>query len=338
LNYITAQKAVGLLSTAFQNYVQAEAGPTGVDTYTVVVTAPPALMDRIVSDLRQIDRVPTHILLDARIVVMESGDLLNLGVEWGWPKISAGVFGSEHHGVVGESPDFGGTWPWGVQIGYTPDATFTNSLELALNLLSQNGEAQIVAKPQVLAQDGKQAEIKVMTEEYYFMTAPEVGGFYYARSELERIESGTTLTITPHIGDNNDITLQMSIEVSDSIPQGRGSDLPVITRRTANNTVRVKDGGTVALAGLTENRTRLDQKRVPGLSKIPLLGSLFRSKSDESSSREIAVFVTAHIVPEAGTVAVEQRTAPPAIQAPTIEPAGGDFQQSLRESLTRTPR
>lgn len=341
LNYVTAQRAVGLLSSAFRNYVQAEVLPEGapyVDTYTVVVTAPPALMERIISDLEQIDRFPTHILLDARIVVMESGDLLNLGVDWTWPTISAGTFSSNNRGIeTAERPDYGGAWPWGVQIGYSPDATFTNSLELALNLLAENGEARIVAKPQVLAQDGKQAQIQVTSEEYYMMTSPEVG-YMYARSELEMVESGTTLTITPHIGDNNDITLQMSFEVSDSIPSARGTDLPVVTRRLASNTVRIKDGGTVALAGLTENRTRTDNRRVPGLSRIPLLGGLlFSSKSDQSTSREIAVFVTARIIPESGPVAERALAPEPTIQAP-IEPAGEEFQQSLRESLMRTPR
>ena len=46
---------------------------------------------------------------------------------------------------------------------------------------------------------------------------------YYNQAELQKIESGTVLTITPYIGDNNDITLEMAVEVSDSIPKARGS-------------------------------------------------------------------------------------------------------------------
>jgi type II secretory pathway component GspD/PulD (secretin) len=336
MNYISADSAVGLLSTAFRRYVQAEPGPTGTDTYAVVVTAPPALMNRIIADLKQIDRVPAHVLLDARIVVMERGDLLNMGVEWGWPRIQAGLFGSDHYGGGDPVNEFGGNWPWGVQIGYAPDATFTNSLQLTLNLLAQNGEATILSKPQVLAQDGKQAQMKVMTEEYYMLTSPDLGVGFFARTELQQIDSGTTLTITPHIGDNNDITLQMSIEVSDSIPRARETDLPVVTRRTAENVVRIKDGGTVALAGLTENRSSTDNRRTPGLSRLPLLGPLFKSTGRTNSTREIAVFVTANIVPE------HQRTVefaePSAIQAPVVQPAGEDFRASLRESLSRQIR
>jgi len=333
LNYIPAPAAVGLLSTPFKAYVQAEVAQPGADTYTVVITAPPVLMERIISDLDKIDRIRKQVLLDARIVVMERGDLLNLGVEWGWPTISLGLFTNDLLGR-GTGMDFGGKMASGLRIGYTPGADFTDSLNLTLNLLSQNDEATILSKPQVLAQDGKVAEINVMTEEYYMMTSPDLtGGGFYSYQELEKIESGTRLSITPHIGDNNDITLELAIEVSNSIPRGRGSDLPVVTRRTSINTVRIKNGGTVALAGLTENRTRLEKRRTPGLSKLPLVGGLFKNTNDEEASREIAVFVTAYIIPETSRPLDFTQPQTPAIQ-PSIRSVGGDFKTSLRESLS----
>jgi len=333
MNYISAEAAVGLLSTPFRQYAQAEISPTtGTSTYTVVVTAPPKLADRIVADLNQIDRPLSQVLLDARIVVMEKGDLLNLGVEWGWPTIQAGMFSSNHYGGGDPTREFNGDSPWGIQIGYTPDALFTNSLEMTLNLLAQNGEATILTKPQVIAQDGKESRIEVTTDEYYFLVAPELTNSFYTRSELETITSGTTLTITPHLGDNNDITLRVAVEVSESVPNRRSDGLPVVTRRKAENNVTIKDGGTVALAGLTENRTRTDRKRVPGLSAIPLLGSLFKSNNNENSSREIAVFVTARLVSNTGQTT--EFTQPSEIPAP-IQPAGGDFRSKLRESLSR---
>jgi len=365
MSYVTAEAAVGLLSTAFRPYVQAEIGPPGTDTYTVVVTAPPALAERITDDLKQIDKVRLQVLLDARIVVMKRGNLLNLGVQWGFPTISAGLFGNDLQGRGAGLLDFGGKVASGFTIGYTPDATFTNSLTATLNLLAQNDEATIIANPQVLAQDGKMADISVMTEEYYFMTGNQnqqgAGFFGSYYSELEKVESGTKLNITPHIGDNNDITLALAIEVSDSIPRGRESELPVVTRRTSTSTVRIKDGGTVAVAGLTENRTRTDKRRVPGLSKLPLIGGLFKNTNDEGASREIAVFVTAHLIPEPsqdtnytqrpasviqppmgmGQAPASIRQAPMG-QAPTrqtlSQPMESDFRASLRRSLSRPIR
>jgi len=340
MNYMDCDDAVALLAQSFQRYVKA-------DVNMVCVTAPPVLLERIVADLKRIDQPSRHVMLDARVVVMERGNLLNLGVEWGWPKIQAGFFGeSDLHGgrrnaeaAANQLPIAPRSeWPWGVEIGYSPDGTFTNALLLTLNLLSENGEADIVASPQVMGQDGKESQIRVMTEEYYMMTSPTAGYGFYSQSELEKIESGTVLTITPRIGDNNEISLNISVEVSDSIPQGRGSELPVVTRRTATNSVRIKDGGTVALAGLTENRRRLRAKSVPGLSNIPVIGFLFKNNDSDKSTREIAVFITAHLIPE-GRQAVLEIAEPSAEKPPEIKPAEQQlFQQNLQKSLTQPTR
>jgi type II secretory pathway component GspD/PulD (secretin) len=349
LNYITAHVAYQLLSPAFRPYVQAEpyiqaagAEETGTlpTTHTLLVTAPTGLLNRIISDLKEIDRPPGHVMLDAKIVVMEKSNLLNMGIEWGWPQISAGFFGADFRGSGDVDMQFGGKWPWGVQIGYTPDATFTNALTLTLNLLQQNGEANIVSSPQVLAQDGRQAMLNVMNEEYYYLSAPSSTAGFYTEAELETVEAGTRLVITPYIGDNNDITLEIVTEVSDVASRGTQSvdtlPLVTVTRRRTNNTVRIKDGGTVALAGLTENRTVITDKKVPGLGDLPLVGNLFKNKTNQQQSREIAVFITARLVPEAQALV---EFAEPATGQILAEPVSEEnFRMSLRQSLMRTNR
>ncbi len=336
LNFMQATRAKVLLSPVFATYVQAEA-PNARDPNdegnTLIVTAPPGLIERIVQDIHEIDREKRQVLLDARVVVMERGDLLNLGVEWGWPTLKAGFF---RDGVGTETTRPLPGWPWGVQMGYSPDRTFTDSLMMALNLLQENSQADIIANPKVIAQDGRQAEMRVIQEEWFMMTTPQAAdNFSYARAELQKIESGTVLTITPHIGDNNDITLQMAVEVSDSIPKARGSELPLVTRRTAKNVVTVKDGGTVAVGGLTENRSKSSEKRVPVLSNIPVFGELFKNRNNDKASREVAVFVTAHLVPEGAQIA----SAPAGLAGPAEVPTTGgptapdEFRRQLAESM-----
>jgi type II secretory pathway component GspD/PulD (secretin) len=319
LNYVKATTAVKLLSPAFRDYVQAND-----DAGTVCISATDALMNRIVADLKLIDRPPRHVMLDARVVVMERSNLLNLGIQWDWPQIQAGTFSSSYlHG--GGTQEVGGKWPWGIQIGYTTSKEFTDSLLLTLNLLAQNNEATVVASPQVLAQDGKEAEIKVFREEYFKIVTEG----YYTRSQLEKIESGTLLKITPHIGENNDITLEMSTEVSDVVAYGE-DDLPVVTRRSATSTVRIEDGGTAAVAGLMDSRTRVAKSKTPGLGDIPILGELFRNRSTDVSSRQVAIFITAHLIQK-----TESPTVEPLADRVVIEPVGDEFNTALRESLSR---
>ena len=111
-----------------------------------------------------------------------------------------------------------------------------------------------------MAEDGKKAQIKVTTAEYFQLNVPQGT---YVQSELQQIETGTILNITPRIGVNGDLTLDMNIEVSDVIARGE-QNLPVVSRRTAQSTVRIHDGGTAAIAGLMDTRSQLGRAGIPG--------------------------------------------------------------------------
>ena len=301
---MTAQDAMSMLSESMQRFVKAE--PNG--SY-VIVTAGPRLTERIIADLRSFDMTPKQVLLQSKIVVMEEGDLLNMGVEWSWPTVRVGMFASDFQDEVASDFDTSGKGIWGVQMGYSLGNTFTNALTMGLNLLQENDTAQMIASPSTMAQDGKLATMGVMTEEYYMLT-PDLGGTQvFSQSELETITSGVKLDITPHISDQNDIVLEIAVELSDSQPSGRVSRLPVVTRRTATNTVRVRNGGSAVIAGLNENRKAEKDTRTPFFSSIPLVGSLFSNTNKQEASRDVAIFVTA-------TIIKDQRPAAAAIPAP----------------------
>jgi general secretion pathway protein D len=282
------------LSPAFRNYAMAPEDPNG---HSITVTAPSVVLERIISDIKAMDIKPYQVLLEARIVAMEKGDLLNLGVEWGWPTVSAGTYTNNNRGV-GSALDLAGKTAWGIQMGYTPDAGFTNALDAVLNAMKSNNQAKILAKPAVMAKDGSIADIRVLREDYYILYATGLQENIYNRQEMEKITTGTVLAITPHISNSEDIVLEVAVEVSDTIPQSNDSGLPSVTRRIAKSTVRVYDGGTVAIAGLSEDRKMQTTKAVPGLSAIPLIGGLFKNNYHNYNNREVAIFITASIVNE----------------------------------------
>jgi len=78
------------------------------------------------------------------------------------------------------------------------------------------------------------------------------------------------------------------------------NSLPIITRRTAETTVRIADGKVIAIGGLLQEVKRETERKIPLLGDLPLIGSLFRSTSKESHQREIIIFVVPHILDEAG--------------------------------------
>jgi type II secretory pathway component GspD/PulD (secretin) len=158
--------------------------------------------------------------------------------------------------------------------------------------------------------------------------------FYYT-PQLQKIEYGTILGITPHIGKNGDITLDLAIEVSDILL--RSSDnYPVVSRRIVSNTMRIQDGGTVSVAGLKKSEEYSTDKRTPGLSNLPIVGGLFNNKSKQGASEEVAVFVTAHLIPDSAqqpSPAKKEQTQPPSSKSKE-PPAKKDFKKDLEKSLS----
>lgn len=321
LNHITPARVKELLSKKHAQYVQTESASTTDPNdvgHFVAVTAPADIADEIMAIIRRYDVPRRHVLLDARVVAMEHGNLLNLGVQWEFPTAEYGQLLTA------------GDWTKALSIGYSLDQTFTNALMAKINALKTNQQLEIVANPQLTAQDGSQAELRSIQEEWFMMTDTSTDSLY-SRSELQKIESGTILTITPHIGDSNEITLEMAVEVSDSIAKGTDSDLPIINRRQAKNKITLQNGGTVAVAGLTENRTRKVNQRVPVLGSIPLVGHLFNNDSNTKTTREVAVFVTANLVSASSPVAMNPSGAP-SISTPA-QPAGQEFKNGLAQEL-----
>ncbi len=223
-----------------------------------IVEPVPAPPDEPAAQASQAGKRPRQVLLDTRVVVVERDDLRNVGVEWSFPTIRA------------DQPLDDSGWLKSVQIGYSPGQAGTESLLATLILLEQMSRADVVAHPAIVAQDGRQAQLRSVQEEWFLISNPDRAG-----AELQKIDSGTILTMTPHVGDHDEITLEMAVEISQGIPRGTASDLPIVTRRLAKNSVTIEDGGTVAVAGLAES-------------------FLVRNRP----SKEVAIFVTARLMPE----------------------------------------
>lgn len=310
LNHSKALSALNLLPIALGNYVRADEASN-----TLAISAPNDLLRGIMADIAAIDVPRRHIMLDARVVVLERADLLDFGAEWKLPTLTAG-------GMVSETINL-----WGLQIGFTPGREFTNALALTLNLLTQNNEATIIASPQVLAQDGIEAEIKVTTEEYFQIATAEGP---YLRSDLEKIETGTILGITPQVGPNGELTLSMNIEVSDVVSRGE-RNLPVVSRRIARSTVQIQDGGTAAIAGLVDTRSQFGRAGVPRAERLPILGSAFRTDTLNHQARQVAVFVTATLVNQHGKKFRNGRVKNP----PIVVGSDAIFVQDLEAALNQ---
>jgi type II secretory pathway component GspD/PulD (secretin) len=312
LQHATAESVMSLLPEALGSFVRAD-----TQSNTLAISAPPNMLAGIRQDISTIDVPRRHVMLDARVVVLERTDLLDFGTDISWPEIQLG-------GATSDNIDF----PWELRIGYSPSRQFTNALSVTLNFLSSQQEATIVSSPQVLAQDGRPSEIRVTTEEFFEILTENNNNL--TTSQLERIETGTILSITPRIGSSSDITLEMNLEVSDVVGRGE-NNLPVVSRRTAQSTIALEDGGTAAVAGLMDTRSQETASGVPGTTSLPLLGRLLGTDQLNHQARQVAIFVTATLVDQHGQRFQTGADDPPNIRSVSDE----QFRSELADALNQ---
>jgi type II secretory pathway component GspD/PulD (secretin) len=188
-------------------------------------------------------------------------------------------------------------------------------LALTLKALITEKRARIRSRPRVATLNGQKASIDISLDEYFAIITDLYSDTARLRTELQIIKSGVKLEMTPHIGDNGDITIDVHTVVSDVASRrnntiNNGSvtdgDLPVIRRREATTRVRAKEGDAVVIGGLVETQERTDDKSVPLLSSIPLVGGLFTSKENRTVKKEVMIFITPRLIRE-GQIALSDR-------------------------------
>lgn len=240
----------------------------------VTVTAPRDQMEEVLTQIRGLDKPPVQVMIEALVMDVDKGALDGFKIAGQSTHLGLSTLG----GLVtylGEAQDIIGTLTW----------------------LKQHDKASIKANPRVVAQEGQETTFRVSTEQYFQMLTGRAG---YEYSTLEAIESGVGLVLTPRVAlADRVVTIKLKPEVGDV--SGRGANnLPIITKRTADTTVRVHDGQAIVIGGLLQEIVRQTNTKIPLLGDLPVLGSLFRSHDTEAAQREVLIFIAPHILDDSG--------------------------------------
>lgn len=170
-------------------------------------------------------------------------------------------------------------------------------LDLELSALQTEGRGEVISNPRVVTSNQMEAVIEQGVEiPYQEKSSSGATSISFKKAVL-------SLTVTPQI--TPDERVVMDLEVSKDSVGGIYSGVPSINTRSVTTQVLVDNGDTVVLGGIYETSTAVGESKVPLLGDIPLLGYLFRSKSDTESKAELLVFVTPKILKEGLTAAVE---------------------------------
>ncbi len=176
---------------------------------------------------------------------------------------------------------------------FRPDA----NIGVTIKALKQQNILQILAEPNVLALNGREASF-LAGGEFPFPVVQGVGGA--ASVTIEFKEFGVRLTFTPNIQKDGSILLKVVPEVSaldfSNALTISGFLIPALSTRRAETEVNLQDGQSFAIAGLMDDRLTEISSKIPGLGDIPFIGKLFSSRSLNKTNTELMVVVTPKLV------------------------------------------
>lgn len=198
------------------------------------------------------------------------------------------------------------------------------NLAATIKALQQQGLLQILAEPNLLTSNGKEASFLVGGE---FPVPVLQGGANAGAVTVQFREFGIRLTFTPNLTDHGTLKMYVKPEVStidlaNSVSMG-GFTIPALATRRVESHIELAPGQSFVIGGLIDDRTTESLSRIPGLANIPLLGLLFRSRNESRSKTELIVLVTPEIVePMSASDPKILPSMPLGLMAPAMLPSG----------------
>ena len=230
-----------------------------------------------------------EVLLEVEVLEVSSDKLSEIGLRFP-SQITAGVVGTA--GVPGgltlnEAKSFNSGL---VRISVTDPA-------LILNLRGTEGSSNTLASPHIRVRNHKKAKVHIGDRVPVITNTATATGFL--SESISYLDVGLKLDVEPTISVDNNVTIDVSLEVSNIINEvisKSGSLSYRIGTRNATTSLQLKNGETQILAGLISSEQRTSSEKVPGISSLPIIGRLFSSKRDAKAKTEIVLLITPKII------------------------------------------
>jgi type IV pilus assembly protein PilQ len=315
-------------------------------TNSLIVRDVPENVEKIREFIERIDRPAQPVLIEARLVEMTRSDARSLGVIWGgiWtPRtssdgpvidvrgappggpVSSDVAGAATPTTAANFPAqlgtlLAGSTPFGLGLGWIAS---NFALDIQLQALEGERRARVLSSPSLMTVDNQPATV-ASGRKFPIISITGVAGAQQASITFQDVT--TRLQVTPRVVGNGRIVLAIAVKDEVEVERINTAFLiaPVVATRQTVTQADVEDGGTVVISGLRQEAFQNDDRGVPWLSKVPVLGWLFKSELTETTRRELVVFLTAKIVTGPGQSGVAPAPAlptTPGVPAPPGVPA-----------------
>ncbi len=277
-----------------------ERGSISVDarTNTLLVRDTPSQIRKIRNLVEELDRPSEQVMIEARIVNINTDYERNLGIRWGGltgnTNQVSGTLAGAQGGTPGLAVDLpaagaagGGPATLGARIGGIANDT---TLDLELSAIEAEGEGKIISSPRVVTANQQEALIERGTE-IPFQEATSSGA-----TNIQFEDAVLSLSVTPQITPDGRLIMDVNA-TNDTVGQQTPSG-PAIDTEEIETQVLVDNGETVVLGGIYNKDERTDETGVPFFRDIPGLGWLFKTKSVTEEKSELLIFLTPRIIEE----------------------------------------
>ena len=259
--------------------------------------------------IKKLDIPRSMVFIESLIMEVDMDTSLDIGIDWqAFGEVRDTNVGVAFSDTIQPSVDpgsgairnpFAGGFAAGLLHGTTEIAGITvSNISAIIRAVKTDDEFRILSTPQVLTTDNEEARITVGENRPYqtrSTTDPSGGTF----ESFEYRDVGKILKITPHVTEGRLIRMKISLEVTNidlASTLTTSSTLPVTQKRTVDTTVIVKDSQTVVIGGLIDDSSTRNDTKVPALGDIPVLGWLFRKRTETNEKTNLYIFLTPRVI------------------------------------------
>lgn len=316
LKYIGAEEA----ATTLNNLMAKARAPDEIARISIehnnannalIVEASPQDFELVSKLVDELDRMPQQVMVEVVIAEVSMGEGLDLGVEWnaidaprdGETTVAGRIRPGDTDTLANILET--GAFPQGLAIGVAR-GTFVDAagrvlprIPFVVEALAQDRDVKILSNIPLWAQNNTEASVSVVENIPILSSRIEgTGDNRDVIQNIERVDVGIKLTLTPHINADDEIKLKLnpSIEAITDTGPSETQFAPTIAKREVDTTITIPDRSTVVISGLIREDHIKQVSKVPILGDIPLLGWLFRSTSDQKQRTNLLIFVTPHII------------------------------------------
>lgn len=264
----------------------------------IILKGPVAEVDEIADFLEEIDEPVPMVKVEMIVVEVNKNRLISTGIKAGpggnpdstrsrnlIPGIDYSTDGEEINNLLSNVP------------GLSPIGLLDDDFYLQLRALESRGNVKVQMKPVLSMLNGREASLTIGQTQYFLLetqtaSTGAVSNFQQFTQRFERIDANITLSIRPYISDGEMVTLDVIPDFTTPVGTFDSKIPPTIATRRFISSIRVKDGETVILGGLSQEEKRENTSGLPLLSRIPVLKWIFGNVDKQKAETSLLIYIT----------------------------------------------